>query len=84
MGMAAVLFMWPEPGDLNRLNKLFFPHPLETQREIWLWLAYMFQRRICVKNLVTSQKIKKRRYTIFHSYFAFIQNRVKIGKMKRS
>ena len=36
--------------DLDRLNKLSFPHPMEAPYEIWLWLAKRFLRR-CLKSV---------------------------------
>ena len=45
MGMAANLVC-----DQDRLNKLLFPHPLETPYEIWLQSAQWFLRR-CLKSV---------------------------------
>ena len=37
--------------DLDHLNKLSFPHPMEASHEIWLQSAQWFQRRWCLKML---------------------------------
>ena len=40
--------------DLDRLNTLSFPHPMETPYEIWLQMAQWFLRR-CLKSLDEGQ-----------------------------
>ena len=35
----------------DRLNKLSFPHPMETPYEIWLQSAQWFLRRRCLKSV---------------------------------
>ena len=37
--------------DQGRLNKLLFPHPMETSYEIWLQPAQWFLRRRCFKSV---------------------------------
>ena len=37
--------------NLDRLNKLSFPHPKQASDEIWLWLAQWLFRRRCLKSV---------------------------------
>ena len=64
MGMAAILTC-----DQDRLNKLSFPHPIETPYEIWLQSAQWFLRRRCLKSLDD----RRRRPTYHISPFGSIE-----------
>ena len=48
-----VFITWRPPWsrDQDRLNKLSFPHPMETPYEIWLQSAQWFLRRRCLKSV---------------------------------
>ena len=47
--------IWPwRPSwscDQDHLSKFVFPHNIEAQYEIWLWLAQWFLRRRCLKSV---------------------------------
>ena len=45
-------YIWAQrPCDQDHLNKLSFPHPMETPYEIWLQSAQWFLRRRCLKSV---------------------------------
>ena len=44
------IWAW-RPYDLDRLNKLSFPHPMEAPHEMWLQSAQWFLPRRCLKML---------------------------------
>ena len=61
----------------------------DEKNQVFVTAAYTnhcvvyIMRYMLAKQNKTKQK-KKIRYQSFHSYFAFIQTRIKIGKMKRN